>query len=58
MANMPKYTQENNTFSKKRLKLITFFKLETDSDPDRKPTIKQKTGPDPVLLPKVNPSGL
>jgi hypothetical protein len=33
-----------------------FFNPETDPDPDRKPTIKQKTDPDRCQ--KVNPSGL
>jgi hypothetical protein len=44
--------------NKTRLKPITFFNPETDPDPDRKPTIEQKTDPDPVRLLKVNPAGL
>jgi hypothetical protein len=31
---------------------MTFFNLETEPDPDRKPTFEQKTDPDPDRLPK------
>jgi hypothetical protein len=42
MADGPKYRQEENTFSKNRLKPTTFFNPEIDPDPDRKPTFQQK----------------
>jgi hypothetical protein len=45
-------------FFKKLTKNGDFFNPETDTDPDQKPTFKQKTDPDPNGLPKVNPAGL
>jgi hypothetical protein len=58
MADKPRKNREKNTFSKNQLKPTTFFNPKTDLNPDQKPTIKQKTDPDPDRLPKVNPAGL
>jgi hypothetical protein len=43
---------------KKKKKKTTFFFPETETDPDRKPTFKQKTDPDPDRPQKVNSAGL
>jgi hypothetical protein len=37
---------------------MTFFNPETETDPDRKPTLQQKTEPDPDRSQKVNPAVL
>jgi hypothetical protein len=44
------------TDKKKLQKPTTFFNPETDPNPDRKPTFKQKSDPDPDRLLKVNPA--
>jgi hypothetical protein len=41
------------------IKIKNFFQFSIpETDPDRKPTFKQKTDADPNRLPKVNPAGL
>jgi hypothetical protein len=42
MADWPRNGQEKNTFSKNQRKPTTLFNPETDPDPDRKLTFKQK----------------
>jgi hypothetical protein len=49
--------QKQNKYRKNRKK-PTFFKPETETDPDQKPTFEQKTDPDPDRSQKVNPEGL
>jgi hypothetical protein len=39
-------------------KPTTFFKPETETDPDQKPTFEQKTDPDPDRSQKINPEGV
>jgi hypothetical protein len=41
-----------------RIKPATFFNPETETDPDQKPTFKQKTDPDPDRSRKVKTAGL